>query len=145
MDHDKINEEARKEELKKIQQSLKEGGLSRRIFLDRMKVIGVGFGAAFLLGVKDADAAVNTEAAADVTSTNPALDEILAEAKEAHAEEGDEGEFLSAQRRYRRGYRRYGRAYRRGYRRVYRRGYRRYGRVYRRGYRRGYRRFYARF
>ncbi len=111
----------------------------------RAQAIGVGFGAAFLLGVKDADAAVNTEAAADVTSTNPALDEILAEAKEAHAEEGDEGEFLSAQRRYRRGYRRYGRAYRRGYRRVYRRGYRRYGRVYRRGYRRGYRRFYARF
>lgn len=140
MDQDKINEEKKQEELKKIQQSLAEGGLSRRRFIDSMKAIGVGFGAAYLLGVNDASAATNPDAAVNVTSTNPALDEILAEAQEERGD-GADGEFLSAQygRRYRRGYRRYGRHYRRGYRRYgryYRRGYRRYARHYRRRYRR---------
>ena len=124
----------KQQELKNVEEELKKGGVSRRKFLDSMKALGVGFGAAFVLGIKDAQ---------DELSLDP-------------DGEGAEGEFQTAQyfrvyrrgyRRYRRGYlrgyRRYARGYRRGYRR-YARGYRRYGRIYRRGYRRGYRRIYAR-
>ena len=139
-------------ELRKLEQTLKSEGLSRRNFLDRMKLLGVGFGAAYILGVKEADALGAPEGGVAVSSSNPAVDEILAEAQESHADAGEVDD-VSAQygrfyrRGYRRGYRRYGRVYRRGYRR----GYRRYGRIYRRGYRRygrwyrRYARFYARF
>jgi hypothetical protein len=136
-DRDQRDEE-KQEELKRIEESLKNGGMSRRKFLDRMKAVGVGFGAAFLLGIKDANALAPPDGGVNVTSTNPAVDEILAESQEEQAAAADaEGpDALSGQRRYRRGY------YRRWYRR-YARWYRRYGRYYRRRYRR-YGRYYGR-
>lgn len=138
----------KQQELQHLQDALKQGTVSRRSFLDRMKGLGVGFGAAFLLGMKEADAAVDSSI--NVKSTNPAIDNIVKEGQEAQALEQDpDAENMQVAqyfRSYRRGYRRFYRRYRRYYRR-YRRYYRRYGRSYGR-YRRGYgryARFYARF
>lgn len=148
------DKDTREQELKQVQDELTKGGVSRRKFLDSMKALGVGFGAAFVLGIKDADALANLDPGVTVKSTNPAVDDIVKDAQNDLSldggETGREGEFQVAQygrvygrayrRGYRRGYRRYGRYYRRRYRRYgrfYRRGYRRYGRIYRR--------FYARF
>lgn len=124
-------------ELKHVQDALKKGVVSRRSFLDSMKGIGVGFGAAFLLGMKEADAALDS--AVNVASTNPAIDNIVKEgqAQQAIGDPNDAdpklqmAQYLRMYRRgYRRGYRRYGRFYRRGYRRFYRRYARVYPRVY---------------
>lgn len=131
----------KQEELKKIQDELKGSGLSRRNFLNRLSAVGVGFGAALALGVREADARNMVDAGVNVSSTNPAVDDILAESKEAQAAasaDPDDPMLHMAQ---------YGRSYRRGYRRAYSR-YARYARVYRRfysRYARVYRRFYARF
>ena len=132
----------KQQELKHLQDALKEGTVSRRSFLDRMKGLGVGFGAAFLLGMKEADAAIDS--GVDVKSTNPAIDKIVKDGQNEQALENSDENMQVAQyfRVYRRGYRRYRRYYRR-YRRYYRRYSRYYGR-YRRGYGR-YARFYARF
>ena len=132
----------KQQELQHIQDALKEGTVSRRSFLDRMKGLGVGFGAAFLLGMREADAAVNS--GINVKSTNPAIDNIVKDGQNEQALDDPDANQQVAQylRIYRRGYRRYGRYYRR-YRRYYRRYARHYGR-YRRGYGR-YARFYARF
>ena len=53
-----------------IQRELNDKGLSRRAFLDRLKVLGVGFGAAAMLGVRDADADVRSDASLSLKSTN---------------------------------------------------------------------------
>lgn len=132
----------KQQELKHLQDALKEGTVSRRSFLDRMKGLGVGFGAAFLLGMKEADAAIDS--GVDVKSTNPAIDKIVKDGQNEQALDDPDANMQVAQyfRVYRRGYRRYRRYYRR-YRRYYRR-YSRYYNRYRRGYGR-YARFYARF
>jgi len=131
--------ENKQQELKLLQDALKEGTVSRRSFLDRMKGLGVGFGAAFLLGMKEADAAVNS--GVNVKSTNPAIDKIVQDGQSEQPAGDADANMQVAQyfRVYRRGYRRYGRYYRR-----YRRYYRRYARGYARGYGR-YARFYGRF
>jgi len=131
--------DSKQNELKRLQNALKEGTVSRRSFLDRMKGLGVGFGAAFLLGMKEADAA-RVDSGVNVKSTNPAIDNIVKDGQAEQVLDDPDANMQVAQyfRVYRRGYRR-------GYRRVYRRGYRRYARFYRRGYRRGYRRYYGRF
>jgi hypothetical protein len=160
-ENDTMSDESdnKQQELKHIQDALKEGTVSRRHFLDRMKGLGVGFGAAFLLGMKEADAAIDS--GVNVKSTNPAIDDIVKEGHDEQALEFDPDDPNANQqvaqyfRVYRRGYRRYRRHYRR-YRRYYNRYsryynrysrysryYNRYGR-YRRGYGR-YARFYARF
>ena len=130
----------KQQELKHLQDALKDGTVSRRIFLDRMKGLGVGFGAAFLLGMKEADAAL-VDSGVKVKSTNPAIDKIVQDGQTEQALDDPDANTQVAQyfRVYRRGYRRYRRYYRR-----YRRYYRRYARSYRRGYGR-YARFYARF
>src|SRR5262245_12681247 len=126
-------------ELRRIQEALKKGRLSRRGFIDSMKALGVGFGAAFVLGIKDSDALPGQNPEVSVKSANPAVDEVIKDARFPDpAGRRQEGEFQLA---YRRVYRRF---YRRGYRR-YGRGYRRfYNRFYGRGYRRGFRRVYTR-
>jgi len=138
------NEETKKQaELKKLEDELRSGGLSRRIFLNRLSALGIGFGAAATLGLKGADAAVNPETGVSVSSDSPAVDEILAESEGLGdgVDPNDPMQHMAQYRRYyRRGYRRYRRGYRRSYRR-YRRGYRRFYRRYARGYRRFYRRW----
>lgn len=138
-------------------------GLSRRALLDRMKMLGVGFGAAYMLGITNADAATAPEGGmARIRSKDEALNAIIEEGEDAEGltrvadsageEGGGGGEVYS--RGYARGYSRdsyargYGRGYSRGYSRaVYSRGYGRgYGRGYSRGYSRhvGYSRGYSR-
>lgn len=130
------DQERKQDELKKIQKELEGAGLSRRNFLNRLSAVGVGFGAALALGVRKADALSKADAGVKVTSTNPVVDDILAEGKEAQAGDAgkernpDDPRLQLAQ---------YGRLYRR-----YRRVYRRYRRIYRR-YARFYRRIYVRF
>lgn len=98
-----------------IQAELSGEGLSRRGFMDRLKVLGVGFGAAFLLGAKGAEARVADMAS--VKSSNPAIDSIIGGNKEKQEGEGEE---LIQKAWYRRWYRRfYARHW--GYRRWYRR------------------------
>jgi hypothetical protein len=121
-------------ELKKIEADLKGSGLSRRNFLNRLSAAGVGFGAALTLGLRGAEAA--TQPGIDVSSTNPAVDNILSAPKQAETPEGEPPVQMAQ----------YGRFYRRNYRRFGPHG--RYHRFYRRGYHRAYRRFgggYSRF
>lgn len=121
-------------ELKRLQEELKQG-LSRRNFLGRLKGAGVGFGAAFVLGVDQAAALTDPDAGVSVKSTNPAVDGILTEGPKDQTLDG--GKDSAAKEPLTR------LAYRRFFRRFYRRGYRRF--FYRRFYARGYRRFYRRW
>ncbi len=101
-----------------IQAELSGEGVSRRGFMDRLKVLGVGFGAAFLLGAKGAEARIADTAS--LKSSNPAIDAIIGGDKKEHEAEGEK---LIQEAWYRRFYRRF---YHRwggggGYRRFYRR------------------------
>ena len=117
-------------ELKRLQEELKQG-LSRRNFLGRLKGAGVGFGAAFVLGVDQAAALTDPDANVSVKSTNPAVDGILTESAKDPAIDGGKDSAKEPLTRL---------AYRRFFRRFYRRGYRRF--FYRRFF---YRRFYRRW
>ena len=122
------------QELENIQEELKTTGMSRRKFLNRLKVAGVGFGAFAVLGNEAAQA--HTGDAVSLNSTNPAIGNIIDDGRAEANPEGEENTQLAQYGRY---YRRY---YRRGYRRYYRRGYSRYGRYHYRRYYRRYGRFY---
>jgi nitroreductase len=52
----RMGEREKLHQAQEIQRELNDKGLSRRAFLDRLKILGVGFGAAAMLGVRDADA-----------------------------------------------------------------------------------------
>ena len=73
-DLDKVQQEA-----KRLQKELNEKGLSRRGLLNRFNFMGVGFGAAYLLGARRADALTRSDDKPDVKikSTNPALNDII--------------------------------------------------------------------
>ena len=119
-------------ELKAIQEELNTTGLSRRNFLDRLAAVGVGFGAAFVLGIRDGNALPSPDAGVSVTSTNPAVDEVLKDGPiEAESVDPDGAPIETAQIQL-------------PYARLYSRGRPGYGRVYGR-YARGYSRGYARF
>jgi hypothetical protein len=60
-----------------ISRELSEGRLSRRGLADRLKILGLGFGAAFALGVAGAQAATAPDAAVALKSTNVAIDSII--------------------------------------------------------------------
>lgn len=75
--HDPENKQLLAQE---IQKELNKEGLSRRAFLDRLKVLGAGFGATFLQGVRDADAAIRPDTVVNLKSTNPVLNNIAEEA-----------------------------------------------------------------
>jgi hypothetical protein len=140
----------KQQELKEIQDELQTSGLSRRKFLNRLQAVGVGFGAAFVMGVKNADALSAPESGVNLTSTNPALGDIIAEGRQNPMgdeldADGKPVQLAQYARYYRRGYARYGRygryaRYARYYQRYarYARYYQRYARYYRRGYSRFY-------
>jgi hypothetical protein len=60
-----------------IAKQLREGRLSRGGLADRLKALGIGFGAAFVLGVSGAQAATTSDAAVLLKSTNTALNGII--------------------------------------------------------------------
>jgi len=126
-----------------IQRELNDKGLSRRAFLDRLKVLGVGFGAAAILGVRDADADIRSDASLRLKSTDPALNNIIEEGRQDLL--GDGPNIQMADGRYSRKYGRYSRKYSRRYARYSRRyaRYARYSRRYARYAR--YSRRYARY
>jgi hypothetical protein len=108
------------QDAKAIQEELNKKRLSRRGLLQRLKLLGVGFGAGYLLSGKGAEAAVSStgeadEAMASLKSTNPALNEVIDEGrKDAAAGEESADDDRSARTRT---------AYRRVFRRVFRRVY----------------------
>jgi hypothetical protein len=101
--------------LQHIEDELRRSKLSRRGLLGRLKGIGIGFGAAFLLGMKESDAHSAPGAAASLKSTNPALNSIIEAGPPAQpVEEGSEGRPAQVAQ------------YFRGYRRFFRRFFRRF-------------------
>jgi len=137
-----MHDREKEHQAQQIQRELNDKGLSRRAFLDRLKVLGVGFGAAAILGVRDADADIRSDASVSLKSTNPALNNIIEEGRQDLGAEGDGPNVQMAYGRYSRGYSRgYSRHYAR-YSRHYAR-YARYSRHYARYSR--YSRHYARY
>lgn len=83
-----------REQADEIQKELNAKGLSRRGFLDRLKGLGVGFGAAYVLGIKGAEAGVRADEVVSLGSTNTTLNGIIEEGRQAFdpepvAESGD--------------------------------------------------------
>jgi hypothetical protein len=137
-----MSEREKLQQAQEIQRELNDKGLSRRAFLDRLKVLGVGFGAAAMLGVRDADADVRSDASLSLKSTNPALNNIIEEGRQdLLGAEGDGLKTQMADGRYSRGYSRHYSRYSRHYARYsrYSRHYARYARYSR------YSRHYARY
>jgi hypothetical protein len=128
-----MGEKGKLHQAQEIQRELNDKGLSRRAFLDRLKVLGVGFGAAAMLGVRDADADIRSDASVSLKSTNPDLNNIIEEGRQDLL--GAEGDGPKTQMAYGR--------YSRGYSRGYSRHYARYSRHYARYAR--YSRHYARY
>jgi hypothetical protein len=129
-----------------IQRELNDKGLSRRAFLDRLKVLGVGFGAAAMMGVRDADADIRSDASLRLKSTDPALNNIIEEGRQDLLGDGPNIQMADARysRKYSRRYARYSRRYARYAR--YSRRYARYARYSRRYARYArYSRRYARY
>jgi len=69
--------------IKQVEQEVNDSKLSRRGLLDHLKGVGIGFGAAFLLGVRKSEAHAVPEATAQFKSTNPALNTIIEEGTQA--------------------------------------------------------------
>ena len=112
------------QELDSIQQELNTTGMSRRNFLDRLKGVGLGFGAVAIAGT--AAQAHTNEGAVGLKTTNAALGKVVEDnqQQEVAEVEGEQNPQL-AQYYYRPRYfyRRYRRFF---YRRFFYRRYRRY-------------------
>jgi hypothetical protein len=124
-----MDDRGKRKDLKQLQRDLKTG-LSRRAFVNRLKGLGLGFGAAFMLGLKEAQAlgAAELEEGLDLKSSNPAVDRIIHEGQDPGTRAGEAEQRMAAvryARRYARVYTRYARVYAR-----YARIYARYARVY---------------
>jgi hypothetical protein len=115
--------EKTQQQKQQIQDELKPASVSRRGFIDRIKSLGFGFGAAVVLGVDGAEARDAPDTSVNLTSTNPVLNTIINEAGK------QEGQTEPGEKRIQEAW----------YRRFYNRFYRRFG------WRRHFRRFYRRF
>jgi hypothetical protein len=110
-------------DVKDISRELSKGGLSRRGLSDRLKLLGIGFGAAFALGITGVQAAAAPDAAVALKSTNPVIDSIIKGPQVPAANVGTPTEqtaYYWYHRHYFRGYARY------FYNRYYNRHYGRY-------------------
>jgi hypothetical protein len=106
--------EKKQQQKQEIQNDLKSAGVSRRGFIDRIKALGLGFGAAAALGVEGAEARTDPETSVNLTSTNPALNTIINEGRDEEKKaRADDGKIRTAW-------------FRRWYRRFFRRWYRRW-------------------
>lgn len=108
-------------DVSEISRELSEGKLSRRGLADRLKVLGLGFGAAFALGVAGAQAATAPDASVALKSTNVAIENIIQSPQMPTADVGTTQEKTAWY--YRRHYFRYARFF---YRRYFGRHYRRW-------------------
>jgi hypothetical protein len=66
-------------ELERVSRELSDNRLSRRGLLDRLKGLGVSFGAASILGIKRSEAHQGPNAPARLKSTNTTLNNIIEE------------------------------------------------------------------
>ena len=66
-------------ELQQLQDELKQGKLSRRDFINRLTKLGVGAGAAYMLGIHNAYAHAHLSRDVRIASTDPALNTILSD------------------------------------------------------------------
>lgn len=110
--------------------------------------MGVGFGAAYMLGLKSADAALGPDAMVSLKSTNPALNDIIEENQQSLVGEATpDGEPIqSAQLEYARGdfKRAYGKEYKKGYTKLYGKEYTKgYTKLYGKEYKKGFGRLYS--
>jgi hypothetical protein len=87
-------------DVNEIAKQLSEGRLSRRDLSDSLKGLGIGFGAAFVLGMTGAQAAGAPEAAVALTSTNPALNIIINEATPPAVTEHVPSQYMAYYHRY---------------------------------------------
>jgi hypothetical protein len=97
----------------RITKELNDSRLSRRGLLDRLKGLGVGFGAAFMMGIRESGAHTAADATARLKSTNTALNDIIEEGpqpRDAEAAPGADDRPVQTS---------YVRAFRRVFRRVY--------------------------
>jgi hypothetical protein len=78
------DDQDKKQQAKELEQALNKG-LSRRAFLDGLKAIGAGFGAAFVFGVHRLEAAVPADGLVNLTSTDPALNDIVEDSQRGNA------------------------------------------------------------
>jgi hypothetical protein len=105
-------------DVKDISRELGKGGLSRRGLSDRLKALGIGFGAAFALGMTGAHAATAPDTGVALKSTNPVIDNIIQGPQMPTANVGTPMEQTAwYHRHYFRGYFRYARFYQRWYHR----------------------------
>ena len=105
-------------DVKDISRELSKGGLSRRGLSDRLKALGIGFGAAFALGMTGAHAATAPDAGVALKSTNPVIDNIIQGPQMPTANVGTPMvQTAWYHRHYIRGYFRYARFYQRWYHR----------------------------
>jgi hypothetical protein len=103
----RMGDKEKLQQAQEIQRELNDQGLSRRAFLDRLKVLGVGFGAAAILGVRDADPDIRSNASLSLKSTNPTLNNIIEEGRQDYL--GDGPNIQMASKRYGRQFSRYSR------------------------------------
>ncbi len=125
-----MNDEQAKiqQELSEIQTELNTKGMSRRNFLDRLKGVGIGFGAVAVVGTTAAQAHTN-EGSVGLKTTNAALGKVVEDSQQEAAEVEGEHNQQEAQYYYRRRYFYRPRYFYRRYRRFF---YRRF--FYRRRY-----------
>jgi hypothetical protein len=71
-------------EVAEITNQLHEGRLSRGALSNRLKALGLGFGAAFALGMTGAQAASAPDSNVVLKSTNPALNSIIQSGTESN-------------------------------------------------------------
>jgi hypothetical protein len=110
-------------ELNRLQRDLSERGLSRREFVVRLRRLGLGFGAAFMLGLKEARALAPEalDPGLGVKSSNPVVDRIIGEGRDSQNNAGIGQTRLAYTRYYPRyaRYTRYARVYPRYARAIY--------------------------
>jgi hypothetical protein len=113
-----MHQDSKKQQAKAIQTELNSARLSRRGLFDRLKSVGVGFGAAYVLGLGAADAAIRSDATdvgatAKLNSSDPALNQIIEEGRERQEGAAEERPIQTAwfRRFFARGYSRYARSY----------------------------------
>jgi len=94
-----------------IARQLNDGQLSRGGLFDLLKGLGIGFGAAFVLGMSGAQAATTPEATVTLKSTNPVLDSIIQEGQPAATESVSSQHMAYYYRYYHRYYHPYSRYY----------------------------------
>ena len=82
----RVNLEHKAAEIEETPQNQEKTDLSRRTFLYRLTILGVGCAAAMTLGVREADATTETDAAGKAKGL--ADDEALAEGKKAEFVDG---------------------------------------------------------